>query len=345
MRIFAYLCLATAVHAAPAAQYVGAKACERCHRANFTQQSKSAHANALFRAADHPLYGALPTDQSLTRKPTYSFTFFLSEGQLHSRVRDAAGLMELPMEWAFGSGRQAITFVSRVSPDYYVEHFASYYPPAQAWGPTPGQDTLQPADLPRAAGLLYKTADPETGVDGCFACHSTGPVTLGPANEVLPHETGVHCEACHGPGSIHAQHPKRNNISNPARLSATELNQFCGRCHRPPAAPGETTDWNYAWNVRHEPAYLSQSACFLKSKGALSCLTCHEPHAPAAAKPAAFYNAKCAACHARTSSACQTNCIDCHMPLVSPQANLKFTNHWIGIYTAGAKLKPTQTKH
>jgi hypothetical protein len=28
------------------------------------------------------------------------------------------------------------------------------------------------------------------------------------------------------------------------------------------------------------------------------------------------------------------------MPLVSPQAPLRFTNHWIGIYRSGAKLKP-----
>jgi hypothetical protein len=28
------------------------------------------------------------------------------------------------------------------------------------------------------------------------------------------------------------------------------------------------------------------------------------------------------------------------MPRVSPQAGLRFTNHWIGVYAAGAKLKP-----
>jgi hypothetical protein len=28
------------------------------------------------------------------------------------------------------------------------------------------------------------------------------------------------------------------------------------------------------------------------------------------------------------------------MPLVSPQPALRFTNHWIGVYRAGAKLKP-----
>ncbi|MDQ2901480.1 MAG: hypothetical protein M3Y07_17035, partial [Acidobacteriota bacterium] len=100
---------------------------------------------------------------------------------------------------------------------------------------------------------------------------------------------------------------------------------------------------NYAWNVRHQPVYLSESLCFQKSVGALSCLTCHDPHESAQKKPAAYYNAKCISCHAEGITERSSNCIDCHMPLVSPQAPLRFTNHWIGVYGAGAKLKPTAT--
>ena len=32
-------------------------------------------------------------------------------------------------------------------------------------------------------------------------------------------------------------------------------------------------------------------------------------------------------------------CVGCHMPIVKPQPNLGFTNHWIGIYRKGA-LRP-----
>ena len=133
-------------------------------------------------------------------------------------------------------------------------------------------------------------------------------------------------------------------MRNPGKMSPAQLNSFCGRCHRPPASQGVAIDWNYAWNVRHQPVYLSQSRCFLKS-GTLSCLTCHEPHEPAASKPVAFFNEKCLTCHTGTAgclSKGRSNCIDCHMPRVSPQAPLHFTNHWIGIYGAGAKLKPVR---
>jgi formate-dependent nitrite reductase cytochrome c552 subunit len=48
----------------------------------------------------------------------------------------------------------------------------------------------------------------------------------------------------------------------------------------------------------------------------------------------------CGSCHAGVHSRTRSNCVDCHMPLVSPQPPLRFTNHWIGIYKNGAKLKP-----
>jgi len=256
--------------------------------------------------------------------------------------------MDLPIEWAFGAGRQAVTFVTRVDKDWYVEHYSTYYPALRAWGPTPGQDAVNPTSLPQAAGLLYKTSDPDAGIAGCFECHSTGPVAFGPAGEAHVGEPGVRCEACHGAGADHAQNPSRKNIRNPAPLPAAQLNEFCGKCHRPPAAKGVTIDWNYAWTVRHQPIYLSQSACFRQSRGALRCFTCHEPHEPAGKRDAAYYNGRCGSCHSASTSPPKpvclerkpANCIDCHMPLVSPQAPLRFTNHWIGIYRSGAKLKP-----
>jgi hypothetical protein len=251
--------------------------------------------------------------------------------------------MELPMEWAFGAGAQAVTLVTKVNQDSYVEHFTTYYSALHAWGPTPGQADLRPASLPEAAGLLYKTRDPVAGIAGCFECHATGPVSFAPDGGARLTELGVRCEACHGAGAAHVKNPRRS-LQNPAKLSPTQLNDFCGRCHRAPAAEGVAIDWNYAWNVRHQPVYLSQSACFRKSRGGVSCLTCHDPHDPAGRKPAADYNTRCRECHSMVKAVCRqqtpANCVDCHMPLVSPQSPLRFTNHWIGVYGAGAKLKP-----
>jgi hypothetical protein len=345
--LFALLCAACAHAAAPS--FVGATACAGCHPAQAKTQSASAHASALYRPAAHPLAASFD-GRKLVREARYRFDFVRSERSFEVKIDDGANLMTLPLDWAFGAGRQAVTFVSRVDGKWYVEHYGSYYSKTGSFAATPGQDAVHPASISEAAGALYKIRDPQTGISGCFECHSTGPVSFDDSGAVHLTEAGVRCESCHGPGSAHARDPAHHKLRDPAKLSASELNQFCGACHRPPASDRVTIDWNYAWNVRHQPVYLSQSRCFLKSGGALSCLTCHDPHEPARTAPAAFYNQKCGGCHSASSNSPRAlcleqkpaNCIDCHMPLVSPQAPLRFTNHWIGIYRNASMLKPVR---
>lgn len=306
-----------------AAMALALNACQPCHTAQAKAHAATGHAQALRRAAEHPLRTAFPLDREYRRGPRFRFRF---DG-LTVRVDDGTDVLAVPMEWAFGAGAQAVTFVSRADDAFHLEHFLSYYWALRNFGPTPGHAALKPANLAEAAGLLYKTRDPVAGIDGCFDCHSTGPAR----------EPGVQCEACHAsskPG-VHA--------SNPRALSAAKLNDFCGRCHRPPAADPAKIDWNYAWNVRHQPVYLSQSRCFAKSAGRLSCLTCHAAHAPLATA-ASHYDAQCASCHApsqRAGVCAPRDCAGCHMPRVSPEPPLRFANHWIGVYpAAGAKLRP-----
>ena len=309
-------------------------------------------------ASSHPLADSFPIRKTLNRKPGYQFEFLRAGAQFRVRITDQNDVMDLPVVWAFGAGRQAVTFVTRVDQNWYLEHYFSYFTSTHAWGPTPGQETVQVKTLPLAAGLLYKTTDPNTGIAGCFECHSTGPVSFNASGDVKLGELGVTCESCHGSAAEHSASPSDKNIDNPARLSAVKLSQLCGKCHRPPAAEPTAVDWSNAWNVRHQPMYLNQSACFRKSGGVVSCLTCHDPHESAEIKPASFYNSRCVKCHTIASprssavgaSTLQpkaiclrqipSNCIDCHMPRVSPQAGLRFTNHWIGIYRGGANLKP-----
>ena len=312
--------------------YVGSNACKSCHPAEFRSQSITGHARALSRASDHSL--PLPSSP-LHRPPSYRFQF---TPDLHVRVFDATDVVEIPLEWAFGAGEQAVTFVSRIDSDWYLEHYFSFYRAGNALAATPGQGSKTPKTLPEAAGLVYKALDPNVGIVGCFQCHSTGTVAT-TGNAIQPAEPGVHCEACHGPGYDHSR-AGRGSISNPRRLSPEALNRFCGTCHRTPGAPGTEIDWNFAWNVRHQPVYLSQSACFRKSAGKLSCLSCHAPHQPLEHDEAA-YNRVCASCHA---AAHPGNCVDCHMPRVSPEPLLRFSNHWIGVYRGAANLKPIARK-
>ena len=79
-----------------------------------------------------------------------------------------------------------------------------------------------------------------------------------------------------------------------------------------------------------------QSACYTRSGGALSCSTCHDPHARASSDVPA-YEAVCLSCHGPGSKSKQVacpispaaKCIDCHMPRRELGGNSRFTDHWI----------------
>jgi len=240
-------------------------------------------------------------------------------------------------EWAFGAGAKATTWVSQTGEETIAEHGLTYYAATKLLALTPGHTT--PADK------VYRTFDAVGTALRCFRCHSTGPVMLASNFKVQPSEGGIHCEACHGPGRAHAGSGGRAAIQNPKRLTAEQINVLCGACHRQASDLDDDTDWTNAWNVRHEPAYLHRAACFRNSNGALSCLTCHDPHQPLKTTPAT-YDAKCLSCHPKAAHSvpiARRNCVGCHMPQVATSANLKFTNHWIGIYNPrGRNLMPSK---
>jgi len=243
-----------------------------------------------------------------------------------------------PGQWAFGAGQKAITYVSQTSQDTVAEHGLSYYADTKSMGVTPGHASN--------SDLVYRTFDPVGTALRCFRCHSTGPVNLAAGEKIEPSEPGIRCEACHGPGGAHVKaEGAPGTIQNPKRLKAAELNELCGACHRRASELDDETDWSNAWNVRHQPEYLHRAACFRNSRGALSCLTCHNPHEPLR-KTAAYYDSRCGSCHRRVAHKTALGsraCVDCHMPQVAVSRELHFTNHWIGTYEQpGRKLTPSR---
>ncbi len=184
-------------------------------------------------------------------------------------------------------------------------------------------------------GLRCRTFDPVTSILRCFQCHSTGALRLDAALKAQPSELGVHCESCHGPGAAHVKSQgAKGTIRNPGKLNGVSLNVFCGGCHPEPPEAGDETNLSNTWNARHQPDYLSHAACFRESDGALSCLTCHDPHSPLR-RSTVDYDECCSGCHKTTrhrSVVTARSCVECHMPQVAINQYLRFTNHWIGIY-------------
>lgn len=270
-------------------------------------------------------------------KPCHESKFTSQSKTAHAHAL-AVAAPGSPGQWAFGAGDKATTWVSQKGEETIAEHGLSYYSSTKTRAITPGHD--KPTDI------LYRTFDPIGTALRCFRCHSTGPVQLKAGFVVEPSEKGIHCEACHGPGSAHiAAGGGAAGILNPKTLNPTQINQLCGACHRQASELDDDTDWGNAWNLRHQPSYLHRAACFRNSEDKLSCLTCHNPHEPLV-KTLSTYDAKCSGCHksvTHKTAIAGKNCVTCHMPQVSTSPTLNFTNHWIGVYEQpGRKLQPSR---
>ena len=263
--------------------------------------------------------------------------FDLQSGSEHAHTLAPSSAGQ-PGDWAFGAGAQAITFLRRDDAEHYSELGLTWYRELNGFGATPGHQS--------AKDISFRLFDADARILRCFACHSTGPLTLADDDRILPHEAGVRCEMCHGAGSLHAQDPAGHHPRNPGRLTATGINGFCAACHRFKLEDGEElTDLRDARNSRSEPLRLAASACFRNSSGRLNCLTCHSPHA-ALEHDAAVYDRACGRCHAAARHAVSIagqSCSGCHMPAIRT-GNLVFRNHRIAVYRVEDPVVPVSAR-
>ena len=327
--------------------YVGSASCTPCHKAHSDKQLASNMAKAAFAPEEHPLFDRFKNQTA--RVMGLRFLFLGEKKPFQISISDDTKEATIPAQWAFGAGVHGVTFFSRLGPGKYLEHLLSYYPRKGGLDFTPGQGERKFAGLADAAGHANDRAE----AFRCLSCHTTGTRNPSGTRDIAVGELGVRCESCHGHGSLHLEAVKaekweeaRSRIENPRRYTATQILEQCGTCHRAPPHDPSQVDWTDAANTRFQPIGLSQSRCFKESKGALSCLTCHDAHTDARRGEPAFYAAICASCHNATksspvhASAVGNDCVSCHMPRVQAMRHLDFANHWIGIFPATNKLVP-----
>ncbi len=206
---------------------------------------------------------------------------------------------------------------------------------------------------------------------------------------------GIDCQRCHGPGRDHvlaAQAAKpdadaiRSSIVNPSRLSSARQLEICMQCHletssRPlPYAivrygrgafsyrPGEpladyALHFDHAagtapehFEIAHAAYRLRKSACFRQSNGALTCVTCHDPHhAVRGTEAAEHYRSACLGCHRDTLTAeiaahrhtAEEDCLGCHMPKrrTDDAVHVVMTDHYIQRQRPPGNLEAPLAEH
>lgn len=330
-------------------QYTGSQACATCHRSLAATQSTSRMARASALPSASPEFQANPRLQ--LKQPGILTTITASPHGAEYAVETGGHAKSGKLLWSMGAGKMGQTFIVESGNNLY-EGQLSYFTALRGLDLTPGHESAAgTSDVDLAFGTL-QTSDI---AQRCFACHTTASSSRGrlDTRHAMP---GVGCEACHGPGARHVesmtqQRPQQfeQTIFNPADLDAVGLVDFCGACHRS-SADIRADSPQSAINVRFQPYRLAKSRCWSKPDDRLTCVACHDPHAPLVEDIAA-YDGKCLACHAdaksprgagvtaQTCTVASARCVSCHMPrYVVPQMHGAFTDHYIRIVRPGEKF-------
>jgi hypothetical protein len=258
----------------------------------------------------------------------------------------------VPVHYAIGSGTRGRSYFIDLGGQLYMSPL-TWYAGARDWDLSPGYEKANEHFERRI-------------LDDCVFCHVGRAAPKRDRRHTFEKrpivEMGIGCERCHGPGEAHVSYhqasgdgrPATDPIVNPARLSQPLRDDVCFQCHlqgigrvahpgrrsfdfRPGQAFAEfwtvlmhgtkVSDDNTTRAVGQAEQMLA-SRCYIESQGAMSCTSCHDPHAkPTVEERTEFYRSKCLECHgtgdgdectlersARLLESSEDSCIQCHMP-------------------------------
>lgn len=320
--------------------------CIECHTQPETF-FRTGHARTLQRAGESESLKRLKqfTERPASLAPNVKLAF--EEDKILARYVQGESQSEIELDWCFGSGRHARTWVGTFTDSWgatdLVEFRWTWYHALDGFDITPGQPETVSEGYYGGLGLLYD--HPKTR--RCFSCHSTH-MTLedGRLDEETLH-AGVTCQACHGPRGRHVetQGAVREHLWD--TISQVESINRCAECHR--RAEEMDTKEIHPGNknlARFQPIGITRSACFKSPK--MTCVVCHDPHVPLEEQNLTGIW-QCVQCHdaAKDEATCgadQTaSCLTCHMPKVRGESALDFTDHWIRVRQGVPQESPHPT--
>ena len=308
------------------AHYVGMEVCRTCHEPIYetfmqTGMGKSFGLATLEKtAADFTPAHALVYDSVLDYyyKPYWDHDSFMI---MEFRIENGDTVHKLlqKVNYIVGSGQHTNSHMFSIN-GYLYQAPITFYTQKHRWDLAPGFEK-------GASTRFQRMIEIE-----CMSCHNGYPVMVsGSQNKYAEIKTGLDCERCHGPGSLHVAARQSSTpvdtsktpdytIVNPRRLSTELQNNVCQRCHlqgiavlndgktffdfRPgmklsevvnvfmPEYEGARDKMIMASHVER----MNKSQCFIQS-GKMSCITCHNPHVSVKFTPRSHYLNACQSCH------------------------------------------------
>jgi Flp pilus assembly protein TadD len=332
---------------AGAATYVDAATCSGCHQAIARTYGDTGMGRSFQRVGPGAVLAAGGAYFHKASRRHYEMK--VRNGQVvQRRYQKAANgaevnVVEKEIHYVLGSGNHTRSYLHRTADGRIrLLPLAWYSERGGFWAMNPGYDRPDHQDFRRVIthdcmfchnGYPRLDRDPRHGDDAIFP-------------EKLPE--GIDCQRCHGPGAGHVRAASskapveqvRKLIVNPKRLPAARQLEVCLQCHLETTSrtlpysvirydrgffsyrPGEPLE-NYMlhfdhaagtghddkFEIAHQGYRLHKSACFQKSE-AMTCTTCHNPHAR---QPAADFRGVCLSCH-EAAHRRGGDCLSCHMP-------------------------------
>jgi tetratricopeptide (TPR) repeat protein len=266
---------------------------------------------------------------------------------------------ELKIDYVFGSGNHSRSYLHRTARGTFIELPLSWYSEKGGiWGMSPAFDSRHPLTRRRASYECVFCHDAYPRIPPGYDAPDSEPVFTGDLPEGIDCQRchgpgGLHVQTVQTAGAKREE--IRASIVNPARLSPKLRMDICMQCHLEPSSttipslvrrfnrgpfsfrPGEPLeDFELAFDhapgtgqdekfeiVNSSTYSMRRSRCFIESKGALSCDTCHNPHrVPRGEEAVRQYSAICHQCHAagldsltsKGAHPAAADCVSCHMP-------------------------------
>ena len=354
-------------------RYVGSEQCTGCHKEIYDSYAESEMGRSFHEMSSRNIIEHFPQTSPVydsTRNFYYEMVrngerFLQREFRLDRHGRKVHE-RTMDVDYVMGSGNNLRMYFHDENGMLY-ELPLTWYVHKQQWDLSPGYRDFENLRFSRFAG------------EKCISCHNSFMEVSATAREryVKPYPLGIGCERCHGPGELHVRKERGESLEgsytgkltivNPAKLPPQEQLDVCRQCHLQGKAwalrkpddwfgfkPGrklEThrsvyftdTIMKHVIEVGDSPQRLALSACFTKSNGKLTCITCHDPHRSIKSFNARHYETKCLGCHppdalrgvgAMHIHEVADDCVSCHMNRTGNDNTLhgvSATDHWIRV--------------